>query len=278
MIGQNYPNQTVFMGEADPAYPYGDPYAYLLFPWYGKRGTATSIDTNKYHILTFKSGIAGTYSYNDGSIARVVWKREDESVENVSRDIVIKHFPDRWLMNEIVVDLKTILLEAGAGSPSHPGWTGLVNAFRIDPHEFGDGRGFFIDDVRLATDLTANTSVNLEWALADGNSGLQVNLYRDNDSSGFDGVPIVTNLAASTGTGSYTWNTAAVPTGKYWVYATVTDGVNSNQAYSAGPVVIDHNDMPQISLSKTALIFGGPRAERSPRMRSSWSPIEAWAP
>ena len=100
-----------------------------------EKGTATSIDTNKYHILTFKSGIAGTYSYNDGSIARVVWKREDESVENVSRDIVIKHFPDRWLMNEIVVDLKTILLEAGAGSPSHPGWTGLVNAFRIDPHE-----------------------------------------------------------------------------------------------------------------------------------------------
>jgi len=257
LMGQTYANQSVFMGEADPASPYGDPYAYLLFPWYGKRGTTTSIDTNKYHILTFKSGISGTYSYNDGSMARVVWKRDDESVENVSRDIVIRHFADRWLVNKIVVDLKTILLEAGGGSPSHSGWTGLVNALRIDPHEFGDGRTFFIDDVKLAADLTANSSVALQWALADGSSGLQVSLYRDTDNSGFDGVPIVTNLAASAGAGSYTWNTAAVPTGKYWIYATVTDGLNSNQAYSTGPVVIDHNDMPQISLSKTALIFAG---------------------
>jgi hypothetical protein len=257
LMGQTYTSQRVFMGEADPASPYGDPYAYLLFPWYGKRGTTTSIDTNKYHILTFKSGIAGTYSYNDGSIARVVWKRDDEAVENVCRDIVIKHFADRWVMNKIVVDLKTILLEDGAGSPSHSGWTGLVNAFRIDPHEFGDGRGFFIDDVKLAADLTANTSVDLEWTLADGNSGLQVSLYRDTDSSGFNGVPIVTNLVTSAGAGRYTWNTASVPSGKYWVYATVTDGFNSNRAYSTGPVVINHDDMPEIGLSKSALIFAG---------------------
>jgi hypothetical protein len=257
LVGQTYSDQTVFYGEADPASPYGDPYAYLLFPWYDKRGTTTSIDTNKYHNLTFKLGISGTYSYNDGSIARVVWKREDESVENVCRDIVIKHFSDRWLMNKTVVDLKTIPLEDGAGSPSHSGWTGLVNAFRIDPHEFGDGRGFFLDDVRLTADLTVNASVTLDWTLADTGSGLQVSLYRDTDSSGFNGVPIATNLVTSPGVGHYTWNTTSVPSGKYWVYATVTDGVNANSAYSTGPLIINHNDMPEISLSKNALIFGG---------------------
>jgi len=257
LAGQTYANQTVFYGEAEPASPYGDPYAYFLFPWYNKRGTTTSIDTNKYHNLTFKSGIAGTYSYNDGSIARVVWKREDESVENVSRDIVIKHFPDRWLMNTIVVDLKAIPLEDGAGSPSHSGWTGVVNAFRLDPHEFGDGRGFFFDDVKLTADLTVNTSVTLEWTLGDTDSGLQVGLYRDTDSSGYDGIPIATNLATAAGVGQYTWDTTSVPSGKYWVYAIVSDVVNSNGAYSTGPIIINHNDMPEIALSKRALYFGG---------------------
>jgi hypothetical protein len=260
LVGQSYSNQSVFYGESDPAPQgsiYGDPYAYFLFPWYGKRGTTTSIDTSKYHNLTFKMGIAGTYSYADGSIARVVWKRDDEAVENVCRDIVIKHFPDRWLMNKIVCDLKTIPLEDGAGSPSHSGWTGFVNAFRIDPLEFPDSRGFFFDDVKIAADWTANTSFALDWTLSDSDSPGRVSLYYDSDNTGYDGAPIVTNLSSSGGTGRYTWDTSAVPAGKYWIYAIVTDGVNENRCYSTGPLIVDHDEMPEIALSKNVLYFGG---------------------
>jgi hypothetical protein len=260
LLGRSYSNQKVYYGQSEPAPGgsiIGDGYVYFLFPWFGKRGTTTSIDTNRYHNLTFKMGIEGTYSYNDGSIARAVWKREDEAVENVCKDIVIKHFADRWLMNKIVLDLKTVPLEDGAGSPSHSGWTGFVNAFRLDPHEFPDGRGFFFDDVRITADATANTSYALSWVLSDSDTPLQVSLYRDSDDAGYDGVPIVTNLVATNGVGTYTWNTSAVPTGKYWIYATVTDGQEINRCYSTGPILINHNDMPQIALSKNVIYFGG---------------------
>ena len=257
--GQSYSSQSVFYGESDPAPQgsiYGDPEVFFLFPWYGKRGETTSIDTTRYHNLVFKMGLAGTYSYNDGSIARVIWKREDEAVENVCRDIVIKHFSDRWLMNKIACDLKTIPLEDGAGSPSHSGWTGYVNAFRIDPHEFAESRGFFFDDVKITSDWRTQGLFPIEWTLSDSDSPVLLSLYYDSDNAGYDGFPIATDLPSSSGAGQYTWDTSAVPAGKYWIYAIINDGQNENRCYSTGPVIVDDGETPEISLSKNVLYFG----------------------
>jgi len=257
LVGNVFPNQSAFYGESEPSGGlWGDPIVYFLYPWFGKRGVTYSIDTSKYHNLVFKMGISGTYSYNDGSISRVVWKKDDESLENVSRDIVIKHFSDRWLMNKIVCDLNTLPLEEGEGSPSHSGWTGLVNAFRIDPHEFADSHAFFYDDVKITADWTANNSFTIEWDLEDLDNNLFVSLYYDTDNLNFDGTLIVPNLASYAGSDNYVWDTSGVPEGKYWIYAVVFDEFNQSKSYASGPIIIDHNLIPEISLSKSVLYFG----------------------
>jgi len=254
--GQNEFNQTVFYGKSELSVSdWGDPIVYFLNPWYGVYPGTYSIDTSKYHNLVFKMSIAGTYSYNDGSIARVIWKREDETPENVSKDIVIKHFADRWLMNKIVCDLDTIPLEEGSGSPSHSGWTGMVNAFRIDPHEFPDIRGFVFDDVKITADWRADSSFCVEWLFEDS-QGSFLSLYYDTDNAGYDGSILASDIPVSQGTGSYVWNTSAVPEGKYWIYGMVSDGINQNRCYSTGPVIIDHELIPELSLSKSVLYFG----------------------
>lgn len=251
--GKAYANQSVFLAQASGGS--GDPIAFLLHFLY--RGKTCRIDTSKYHNLVLKMGISGAPSVNDGSIARVIWRNKDESVENVSQDIIIRHLGDRWVMDKIVCDMKTLALEPGAGSPSHSGWNGELDCFRIDPYEFTDSRAFFIDDVRLTADVTANQSATLVWNSSDSDNTPTVSLYYDIDNSGYDGTLIASGISSPSGQVSYSWNTAAVPQGKYWIYAVISDGINQNRAYARGPIVINHyTGAPEISLSKNVLNFG----------------------
>ena len=86
-----------------------------------------------------------------------------------------------------------------------------------------------------------------------------MSFYYDSNKAGFDGYPIARNIPVSPGARSYNWNVSSVPEGKYWIYAVVTDGTNQNRAYSTGPVVVDHAEIPVINLSKTGLNFGAER-------------------
>ncbi|MBD3414366.1 MAG: hypothetical protein GF421_08055 [Candidatus Aminicenantes bacterium] len=260
LAGQSYSSQSVYYGESFSETPpaVGDPNVFFLHFLY--RGDSCPIDTSRYHNLVFKMGIHGTQSVSEGSIARVMWRLNDETVENVSEDIVIRHLGDRWVMNKIVFDLNDIPLEQGSGSPSQSGWTGQADSFRIDPHEFTSSRAFFFDEVRITSDWSADNSFEIEWDLSDEDGSSNVSLYYDTDQTGFDGTLIASDLSCSTGADSYVWNTSGVSEGTYWIYAISDDGENQNQCYSGGPVNISHGLIPEISLSKTHIIFG---AEKS---------------
>ncbi|MCJ7578988.1 MAG: Ig-like domain-containing protein, partial [Candidatus Aminicenantes bacterium] len=255
LVGNASTNHSVYKGtsEVSPSLV-GDPQVFFLHFLY--RGATYQIDTNRYHNLVFKMGISGTQSVSEGSIARVMWRNKNESVENVSEDIIIRHLPDKWVMNKIVCDMNNLPIEAGAGSPSHSGWTGELDSLRIDPHEFPNPRDFFFDDVKLTTDVTANTSLSIEWTLSDSDNTPLVSLYRDNDNTGFNGTLIMANVPVTPGSDSYVADVSAYPEGKYWIYAVVSDGINVNRAYSTGPVLIDHNLTPLINLSKRKIYLG----------------------
>jgi hypothetical protein len=255
---QNF-SQSVYYGESTSATPpaVGDPNVFFLHFLY--RGGSCTIDTNRYHNLVFKMGVSGPQSVSDGSVARVMWKRSDETVENVTEDIVIRHLDGRWVMNKIVLDLKSIPLEVGSGSPSHSGWTGYVDSFRIDPHEFSSSRAFFFDEVRITSDWTADDTFEIEWELADADGSAYVSFYYDTDNTGFNGTLIASNLLCSPGTGSYSWDTSSVPEGEYWIYAVVDDGLNQNRCYSGGLVIVDHALIPEISLSEKRIYLGAER-------------------
>ncbi len=64
-----------------------------------------------------------------------------------------------------------------------------------------------------------------------------ISLYRDNDKTGFDSVPIAMNILLSQG--YYNWFTDAVPAGNYCVYAVADDGTNNSRFYSLAPIHVD---------------------------------------
>ena len=97
---------------------------------------------------------------------------------------------------------------------------------------------------------TADSVYTIEWT-AQGGTGSVVDLYYDTDTIPGSGlVDIATGLSNS---GSYSWNTVAVPEGSYYVYAIIYDPTfgrpdpgrfltdASAADYSDGPLTIAHS-------------------------------------
>jgi hypothetical protein len=89
-----------------------------------------------------------------------------------------------------------------------------------------------------STDATVSP-VSITWNDADPDSDATIALHYDTDRSGADGVEIVRGLSEDATTNSFTWDTAGLPTGNYYVYATIDDGFNMPVvAYSLGRAIV----------------------------------------
>lgn len=252
LAGNVYTNNTVYYAKADiPASGVGDPQVFLLSAAPAYRGYNHPIDYTRYHNLVARMGIYGNHSTAGGSIARVIYMRKDKHLagECVSQDIVIRHKTGpNPVMHKIVADLKMLPLETNTATY---GWTGMIDSFRIDPHEFADGRAFFYDDVKITADWRADATFTIEWT-DDAPAGATMSLYRDVDRD-YNGTLIAANVPVSDG--SYVWDTSGVAGGVYNIFAVITSGADTNRVYSIGPVIIDHSIPPQIGLSRTSLNF-----------------------
>jgi hypothetical protein len=229
---------------ATPQSVVGDPYVYLLAA--GVRGNGRPVDTDRYRILTLELGISGrNRDLAHGSVARIVWRRSDETVYNVSQDILLNHLPDRNVLQKLTLDLKQLPLETDpGGSLSQSGWTGSVVELRVDPHEFSDPTQLYVKRARLAALDRADTSFTVRWHYADSgpsaNSPL-VSLYYDMDQSSANGRSGTIALNLDAQDGQYIWNTAALPHGaSYYVCADYSNGSQSNTNCSKWPVLINH--------------------------------------
>ena len=255
------PSVLAATSAAAPAGMVGDPLLYFL--WSTERGRHHRIDTSRYRILTAELGIAGARDINGGSIARVVWKRSDEASENVSQDIIVNHRAGANVLSTFTVDMASLPLETDpGGSPSVSGWTGLVDNFRIDPHEFASPRAFQFRRVKLAALERANDTYTVRWALGGAaRDDATVSLYYDFDGTGVDGVPIAIGLDpdnAGPGMGSHQWNISGLGDGTYHVYAEIAAGGQViNRTYARWPIVVDHawQPLPNLVLDRQALYF-----------------------
>ncbi|MBI4890745.1 MAG: hypothetical protein HY821_08990 [Acidobacteria bacterium] len=252
-LGQN----RVLTGTSAPAVApnVGDPYLYPL--WWTKRGNSYRIDTSRYRILTAELGLAGDRDINAGSIARIVWKVAGETAENVSDDIILRHRQGANVLDTINLDLKNLPLDP-LDFGSKTGWNGLVDNFRVDPHEFSAPRQFWVRSVKLTALERADSSYNIGWNYVfQGTAAVSMSLYFDQTGTGFSGTLIASGLNPATG--SYAWTTSALPAGSYYIYAVLYQGaIAVNQAYAPWPVVIEHVIVPTatISLSRSTLYFG----------------------
>lgn len=212
--------------------PVGDPIVYLL----ANNGV---INTSRYRYLTYRLQVDRAYDLARGSVARVFWGSQAGAPYNLttSKDILV--WPG---MNSFTVDLASLSASAEGGleTANAQGWSAAaVRYLRLDPHEFGEQVAFHLDNVKLAAmdeDSGGSFTIRFNASDADGDP-IWVSLFYDTNQNPSDGMaPIVSNLSAASG--QYTWNTAGVPAGVYYVYGTVTDGRHGFATYSSGPVRI----------------------------------------
>jgi predicted secreted protein len=71
-----------------------------------------------------------------------------------------------------------------------------------------------------------------------------IDIFWDDDASGFDGIQIEDDLSEDDDGigGRYDWNVTAMPEGDYWIYAMIDDGTyEPSYSYSAGPLTVNHS-------------------------------------
>jgi len=84
-----------------------------------------------------------------------------------------------------------------------------------------------------------NTTINITWTDDDSDSDATISLFYDTDREGVNGVLIASGISEDDPLDAFTWDTTGVPTGDYYVYAMIDDGVNMPDiSYSTGRVSV----------------------------------------
>ena len=212
--------------------------------WLLKNDTnpAPLIDPSRFHRLTYRYTLDGPFDPGPGgSVARVFWGAilNHPEMLSTSEDIVVWSGP-----NSYTIDLSTLRVGTDLGiEPTGPGelWgDGMKRFFRFDPHEGAAGRAFHIDDVRLAADdrVSPGGQFTIRWTWSDGDAGdaPTVTLYDDTDQDSTNGKTLIASgLPAADG--QYVW-TAPSTVGTHYIYAEISDGLNTTARYATGPLQV----------------------------------------
>jgi len=191
-----------------------------------------TINTRKYHRLTFRYRFRGGFSLKRGTMTRVGWitkRYNDPKHWQISDDIVTYA---GW--NTITIDLKKIKLNRGSY-----GWRNRVTQLRFDPHEDRRTRSFFIDYITLRQDdKVGSRGFVIRYNLYDKNDNdIAINIYRDRDRRfGNGNEALITSQRVGPGKRAYRWRPAHVIKGTFWIYVQANDGVNTSGYYSTGPL------------------------------------------
>ena len=190
----------------------------------------------------------------------MVWRWQARQAENYSWGVPLNSRAGANVVNRINLDMAALPIEPA--SPSKSGWTRGgsafpgISGFRIDPHEVASPTSFFIKRVKLAALEKAASSYTVRWTSS--KAGGTVRVYYDTDQDPSSKV-FIGQVAATSTSGSLSWNTGALPQGaRYFVYVEFDDGLNVNGTYNKWPVVIDHNAAAtaRLFLDATQLNFG----------------------
>lgn len=98
----------------------------------------------------------------------------------------------------------------------------------------------------------ANTEYMITWIDSDVDDDASISLYYDIDSSGYNGILIMSSLSENEhgNSGTFIWDTTPIPEGEYFIYAIIDDGFEVSRDYSPGKIKIDHtgitNTAPKI--------------------------------
>jgi hypothetical protein len=209
---------------------WNDPYMWLSL----RQGP---VDTRRFHRFTVRSGYEGPFRLEDdeggGSMARIIWQHAGYPGVQQTEDIVTYGGT-----RTVTVDLAAPgVHETDNLAEWDFDWdVWPVVALRWDPNEDRGPRRWWLERVALRADDEAGTRFRVRWYDTGFAPGSTVQLFRDTDGTGFDGVPISPRLAQRPGTSAFDWSVGGTPPGRYWVYAVTEGPGGTGRAYSTGPV------------------------------------------
>lgn len=95
---------------------------------------------------------------------------------------------------------------------------------------------------------SADTSFAVGWVSSGYSDGV-VNIYLDTDTDPSSGLVEIAKTLEDTG--EFIWDCTSFTEGYYYVYAVITDSVNTNSDYSAGILTVDHGGLaPDFYITK----------------------------
>lgn len=193
------------------------------FMWMQQRNK--TINTGFFRYLTFRYRYDGGFDLRRGTMSRFMWLIKGRGW-NTSDDIVTY---TGW--RTYTVDLKKIRLNGGRA-----GWRGRAAIFRFDPHEDSYSRRFYLDNIKLAGEDRVSSVFSIKYRKTDSdNSSATLYLYWDADKSfGNGNENLIVTKTIENGSGSYRWRPSRSLRRKVWIYAKVTDGINTTGFYSTG--------------------------------------------
>jgi predicted secreted protein len=104
----------------------------------------------------------------------------------------------------------------------------------------------------------ADKNYTLRWGDSDSDDSASISLYYDVDPGGFDGILIVSGLDEDDENDFYIWDTSIIPSGEYYIYAKIEDGLNKAvYDYSDGKLKINHetNENGREKMSLSFILF-----------------------
>lgn len=92
---------------------------------------------------------------------------------------------------------------------------------------------------------SSSSSINIEWLAEDPDDDAVISIYYDDINEGKSGILIEDNIPEGSGNGTIEWDLTNVPTGLYYVYAKIEDGVNSPRfTYLDQPIEVVSSSAP----------------------------------
>ncbi len=107
--------------------------------------------------------------------------------------------------------------------------------------------------------VTADTgTAQIQWTDEDPDSSATISLYYDADNLGEDGLLIQSGIAEDLDGASdtFTWNTAGIENGTYYLYAVIADTTTSVPVYSTGTIAVVNvvvDEAPTITLLEPSI-------------------------
>ncbi len=252
-------NNGYFYAETD-ADPDDNEETYEIDTQMNLKVAPAGINTKEYRYFCFNMQVETQYMPRDGNVknlnrvgwfVRTHWQNNDvedgfgtsTGLELAERSTTFPDYANGF--TPICIDMwNSTTFDYGMG------WKemGVATAIRFDPLEATPATEFLVESLALYAENRNkdDETFNISWNVTDPEGdAVSVALYYGTDATGKSpGTLIATIPASAAATGSYTWNTAEVTKGTYYITAVANDGRNTGNFVSSVPVLVHEDPVP----------------------------------